>query len=173
MAASTHAKEEALILQSIVPNEDEVLVIVPRHPERFDTVDVLLEAYVNEHNLSYHRFSKQANFESDVILVDCLGELVNIYAISDIVVLGGAFEPIGGHNPIEPAFFKNAIITGKQYFNQKALMPLVTNLHVCENEALNEMLAKRDSLEISTIEGDVDMSPFYTYIEREIEHGKR
>ncbi len=169
VGASTHDKEEALILDAYTAylqsnGEKSCLVMVPRHPERFDSVDLMMESFAKEHQLSYHRYSYKADFSSDLILVDVLGELVNIYAISDVVILGGGFEPIGGHNPLEPATFNNKIISGKEYFNQKGLFPLVKNLKVVENKELAKALLNSDSMETAVIEGSVELEPFYKWI---------
>lgn len=169
VAASTHDSEERLILNSYIASEDEVLVVVPRHPERFETVDALLSKHAHDNKLSYHKFSEKADFSSDVVLVDCLGELVNIYAISELVILGGAFnDKVGGHNPIEPAYFETKVVTGLHYFNQKSLMPLVTNLVETSCENLKTVLKNRQSIQPTKIEGSVDLTPFYTYIENVI-----
>ncbi len=170
VAASTHEGEEKLILEAFaVYQKEEIrkerLVVVPRHPERFASVHQLMEAFAKEMKLSYHRYSQQADFESDLVLVDMLGELINIYAISDVVILGGAFAPIGGHNPLEPATFKNKIISGTHYFNQKGLFPLVSNLQVCENEELVSCLERIDTIPYASIEGSVDLAPFYAWVE--------
>lgn len=74
-------------------------------------------------------------------MIDALGELVNIYAISDVVVLGGSFTPnVGGHNPIEAAQFENSIITGEFIFNQKALFEIVSNVTFAKAKEVNELL---------------------------------
>ena len=168
VAASTHEGEEALILEAFEFTQKETLVVVPRHPERFEAVDILLEAFAKDKKLSYHKFSGQADFESDIVLVDCLGELINIYAISDVVILGGGFAPIGGHNPLEPAAFANKIISGPHHFNQNALFPLVESLKIVEEADLKELLKTRDTLSVASIRGSVDMNPFYNYIEKQI-----
>ena len=62
-----------------------------------------------------------------LILVDKMGILNDIYAISDVVILGGAFEKIGGHNPIEPAYFGCKLISGKNIFNQRSLFECINN----------------------------------------------
>lgn len=169
VGASTHDKEEALILDAYAKylsseSKKSCLVMVPRHPERFDTVDLMMGAFAKEHQLSYHRYSQKSDFSSDLVLVDLLGELVNIYAISDVVILGGGFEPIGGHNPLEPATFNNKIISGKEYFNQKGLFPLVENLKIVENSELAQALIDVDKMETALIEGSVDLDPFYQWI---------
>jgi len=128
--ASTHEGEELELLKAIDKLENYNIIIVPRHPERFEKVSSLLK----ENGYKYQKFSKSKNFESEITLVDTMGELINIYAISDIVLLGGSFvDNVGGHNPLEPAFFGCKIISGKHYFNQKALYEVVQNIEICED----------------------------------------
>ena len=134
-AGSTHENEEKLILEAY-SKEFGKLVVVPRHPERFEKVDKLLSEYAVKNSLSYQRFSNSESFDFDIILVDKLGELNNIYAISDVVILGGAFEKIGGHNPVEPAYFGCKLISGKNIFNQKSLFECVNNYCLIENSEL-------------------------------------
>ncbi len=156
-AGSTHENEEELILDSYDRKYGK-LIVVPRHPERFEKVNVLLQKYARNNSLTYHKFSDKEEFSSDIILVDKLGELNNIYAISDIVILGGAFENIGGHNPIEPAFFGCKLISGERIFNQKSLFECVNNYRIIKNEELKETLENIENLEKSTLvqEGDIE-----------------
>lgn len=149
-AASTHEKEEELVLNAYKKSFGKLL-IVPRHPERFEKVDLLIKEFVENSDISYHKFSAKQNFESDIILIDKMGILNEIFAISDTVVLGGAFEKIGGHNPIEPAYFSCKIISGKNIFNQKPLFECVENYYLIENEQLGEYLNKLDTLEKSQL----------------------
>jgi 3-deoxy-D-manno-octulosonic-acid transferase len=98
--ASTHEGEELLLLKNL-RFEGRVVVVVPRHPQRFGQVAHELETFCKGKGLTFHRFSEQEDFESNVVLMDRIGELVNLYAISDIVILGGSFvKGIGGHNPL-------------------------------------------------------------------------
>ena len=145
-AASTHENEERLILNAF-KKEQGKLVIVPRHPERFNKVDFLIREFVKDKNISYERYSLKEDFESDIILVDKMGILNDIYAISDVVILGGAFEKIGGHNPIEPAFFNCKIISGKNIFNQKSLFDCIKNYYLIENDELGNYLDNIKNLE--------------------------
>ncbi len=145
-AASTHENEEELIMNSY-KKEFGKLVIVPRHPERFLKVDLLLREFAKEKNLSYHKYSQKEDFESDIILVDKMGILNDIYAISDVVILGGAFEKIGGHNPIEPAFFGCKLISGKNIFNQKSLFECIKNYYLIEKDEIGDYLGKIGELE--------------------------
>ena len=172
VAASTHDSEEALILDAYAEylkasDKKSKLVMVPRHPERFESVHKMMENFAKAQGLSYHRYSQKSGFTSDLVLVDVLGELVNIYAISDLVILGGGFAPIGGHNPLEPATFNNKIISGKAYFNQKGLFPLVKNLKVVENSELAEALIDVDEMETAFIDGSVDLTSFYQWINKD------
>lgn len=145
-AASTHENEEKLILDAY-KKEQGKLVIVPRHPERFDKVDFLIREFIKDKDISYQRYSLKEDFKSDIILVDKMGILNDIYAISDVVILGGAFEKIGGHNPVEPAFFNCKIISGKNIFNQKSLFECIKNYYLIENDELGNYLNNLDDLE--------------------------
>jgi len=145
-AASTHENEEDLILKSY-KKEFGKLIIVPRHPERFNKVDLLINEFIKDKNITYHRYRMKEDFDSDIIMVDKMGILNDIYSISDVVVLGGAFEKIGGHNPVEPAFFGCKLISGKNIFNQKPLFECVRNYYLINNDEIGNYLEKIDSLE--------------------------
>lgn len=157
-AGSTHEKEEELILNSY-DREYGKLVIVPRHPERFEKVATLIEEFTQKNSLTFHRFSQKEDFTSDIILVDKLGELNNIYAISDIVILGGAFANVGGHNPVEPAYFGCKLISGKRIFNQKSLFECVKNYKLIEDNELKEALENAQDLEKSSLVQEGDIQP--------------
>ena len=149
-AASTHEKEEALILDAY--NKDlGKLIIVPRHPERFDKVEKLIKEYCRKEDLTYNRYSKNAHFNADITLVDVMGILIDIMNISDAVILGGAFEKIGGHNPIEPAFFNCKIISGEHIFNQKSLFECVNDYYIVKNEELKDTLKNVKNLKNSSL----------------------
>lgn len=142
--ASSHEGEEELLLKALPKNKENMLIIAPRHPERFDKVNTLLRQYAKQYNLTYKRFSNQGFNECDILLCDTLGELINIYAITTITILGGSFiDGIGGHNPLEPAFFKNTIISGKYIFNQKALYARVKNIYFSDASNLSGLLKQK------------------------------
>ena len=145
-AASTHENEEKLILDAY-KKEQGKLIIVPRHPERFEKVHLQILEFIKDKNISYQRYSIKDDFDSDIILVDKMGILNDIYVISDVVILGGAFEKIGGHNPIEPAFFNCKIISCKNIFNQKSLFDCIKNYYLIENDELGEYLNNIKNLE--------------------------
>jgi 3-deoxy-D-manno-octulosonic-acid transferase len=148
--ASTHIGEEAAILEqlSLIDLSNTLIIVVPRHPERFEAVHKLLQSWANAHGKTYGRFTKEGfNGQNDVVLCDTMGELINIYAITDITILGGSFiEGAGGHNPLEPSAFNNSIISGKFFFNQKELYSKVKGIAICGIQeiasALNGKLPK-------------------------------
>lgn len=150
--ASTHAGEEALLLSQMVLREDDQLIVVPRHPERFEEVHGLLSAYAKSQQKSYERFSVDASLHDDIILCNTMGELINLYAIADVVVLGGSFiDGIGGHNPLEPAYFKTRLISGAFVFNQKVLFEAVENAVICSQENFKMVFENIDTYPKSAI----------------------
>lgn len=163
VGGSTHEGEEKIMLDAFlafkkVHKEDMRLIIVPRHPERFESVAKLMEACADENSLSFSRFSHSSALDTDLILVDKMGELNNIYAISDIAVLGGAFAPIGGHNPLEPIAFGCKIISGKKIFNQQELFKYVKHAQLVEEDELAEAFIKALDMPSSSIEETVDLN---------------
>jgi len=162
-AASTHKGEEGLILKAFSDlkkeQKDTKLLIVPRHPERFEKVASKVKNFAKEEGFSMQRYSQNESIQSDIILLDALGELVNIYAISDIVILGGAFEPIGGHNAAEAAQFGCKIISGKHYFNQKDIFDAVEGIAVVEASNLSRRVLQHGVLKPTRIKSKSDISP--------------
>jgi len=137
--ASSHDGEEELILNSLSIKGD-LIIVVPRHPERFDKVGKFLQNFAKKEKLSFGKLTQDEDLEKDIILFDKMGELVNIYNICDIVILCGSFkEGIGGHNPLEPAYFNKKIISGPYIFNQKVLFSLVENIKICKVEELKKL----------------------------------
>ncbi|VEG13050.1 3-deoxy-D-manno-octulosonic acid transferase [Moraxella cuniculi] len=112
--ASTHEGEEALAIaahQALIkqlPNA--LLILVPRHPERFEAVYQLCQ----QSGVETVRRSQQTNINehTQVYLADSMGELLAWYQLADIAVVGGSFVPMGGHNPIEPASLGKPVIIG-------------------------------------------------------------
>jgi 3-deoxy-D-manno-octulosonic-acid transferase len=160
--ASTHEGEEALILDAFSAFKKEypeaVLLLVPRHPERFDKVAQLMEGFADTHGYSTQRYAQKEELDSDIVLVDVLGELVNMYAISDIVILGGAFEPIGGHNAAEAAQFGCKIISGEHYFNQKDIFDAIEGIAVVEASNLSRRLLQHGLLKPTVIKSKSDIT---------------
>jgi len=162
VAGSTHEGEEQAILEAFVRYKREMpeskLVIVPRHPERFDAVYALMQSYAQKEGWKIIRWSEHKEFAADLILVDMMGELNNIYAVSDVAILGGAFrEDVGGHNPLEPAHFGCKIITGKHFFHQKELFRYTHHVQYVNSDEIYEALKKAQELPPSQVDEKIDM----------------
>lgn len=161
IAASTHKNEELFIFRAWLKSKDGRLIVVPRHPERFSEVAQSLEQECAKNALSFSKLSQDSSLNTDVILVDVLGELNEFYAISDLVILGGAFEKIGGHNFVEPAFFGLPIITGEHYFNQEAIFGFIENIVVAKtSDELEKLLHNKADLRGTKIVGAADIKGF-------------
>ena len=115
--ASTHEGEERLALDThkrLLANfSDLLLILVPRHPERFDEVASLCTEFV------CHRRSQGEPIadSTQVYLADSMGELLGWYELSDVAVVGGSFVDKGGHNPIEPVSLATPVIMGQYVKN--------------------------------------------------------
>jgi len=93
-------------------------------------------------------------------LIDAMGELNNIYAISDIAIVGGAFRnDVGGHNPLEPAFFGCKIITGKYFHDQKELFKYVHHVQYVESDEIHKALLASKELPASMVEEKINLEP--------------
>lgn len=119
IAASTHEGEELPVLKAhsavLKRYPDALLLIAPRHPERFRPVVGACRAL---------GFSTRVRSEDDLadercqcFVIDTMGELLQFYAASDIAFVGGSLEPIGGHNLLEPAALGKPVIVGPHTFN--------------------------------------------------------
>jgi 3-deoxy-D-manno-octulosonic-acid transferase len=117
LAASTRDGEEALLLDAVQREGlgDALLVIVPRHPQRFDGVAALVAA----RGLRMQRRSKDAVIAADtaVLLGDTLGEMYLYYAACDVALLGGSFLPYGAQNLIEPCALGKPVLIGPSTYN--------------------------------------------------------
>jgi len=118
IAASTHEGEEEIILRAHAAirhnHPDALLILVPRHPERFDTVARLVE----ESGLSLARRSASDSArDRAVYLADTMGELLMLFGVADVAFVGGSLITRGGHNPLEPAAWSRPIVMGPHVFN--------------------------------------------------------
>jgi 3-deoxy-D-manno-octulosonic-acid transferase len=142
VAGSTHKGEEELILEAFQDLKNCKIVIAPRHPERFDEVYNIIKKFALKNHFSYGKIDN--SLKNDIILVNKMGELLNLYSIADVVILGGSFvDNVGGHNPLEVAYFQKPLISGKYIFNQKALFEMVENSLIIENYELKGYLKKQ------------------------------
>ncbi|MFN6963572.1 MAG: 3-deoxy-D-manno-octulosonic acid transferase [Pyrinomonadaceae bacterium] len=122
VAASTHAPEERLILEALKDVDIEYrLMIVPRHPQRFDAVAKLIGEFGFDPARRSH-VESQRDSSAKVILLDSIGELRAVYPLADIVFVGGSLIPHGGQSVLEPAAAGKAIVTGPHTHNFAAVM---------------------------------------------------
>ena len=115
VAGSTLYPEEAALLEMFEPVRERypnaLLVIAPRHPERFEGVASLLES-------AEPRFQRRSQWDGEtlaagsVFLLDTIGELASLYGFADVAFVGGSLVPRGGHNVLEAAQFAKPILVG-------------------------------------------------------------
>ena len=153
IAASTHEGEEELVLDVHealrVRHDDLLLVLVPRHPERFAAVREL----IRQRGFSMvSRTEGCAAGEAAVFLCDTMGEVPVFYAASDVAFVAGSLVPIGGHNLLEPAALGVPVVTGPHNFNAQDIADLFIGMGACLRvegpdelvEAVSELLANPD-----------------------------
>lgn len=142
-AGSTHEGEEIeainahkLIMKKI-PNA--LLILAPRKPERFHTVSKILD----QSGLTYSKWSesKETKINSDVLLIDTLGDLLFFYSVGEFSFVGGSLFGIGGHNLIEPAILMKPLLSGPKLENVQEISD-----QFLKNKA---MIVVKDHIEIS------------------------
>lgn len=127
VAASTHDGEEIAVLEAheriLEHHPGALLVLVPRHPERFAPVAALLDS----RGISYVTRSSRAlaGPATCVLLGDTMGELTTFYAAADVAFVGGSLVPIGGHNLLEPVALGVPVVTGPHNENAADIAELL------------------------------------------------
>ncbi len=153
IAASTHEDEEeqALAAHALLRERfpDLLLVLVPRHPERFRDVGKLVEQRGFQ---CVHRTAETSYDEAtEVFLVDTMGELPLFYAASDVAFVGGSLVPVGGHNLLEPAALGLPVVSGPHVFNAEDIADMFFEL--------GAILLVHDSNELASSVGDLIADP--------------
>jgi 3-deoxy-D-manno-octulosonic-acid transferase len=126
VCGSTLEGEESLLLKAfenlLVAHPGTVMVLAPRHPERFAAVAALLE----QMSIRFYRRSAWHGeaLAGGVLLLDTIGELAAMYALADVAFVGGSLVPRGGHNIIEPAQYGVAIVVGNHTENFRDIVSL-------------------------------------------------
>lgn len=119
IAASTHEGEDEVVLNAhrrlLANHPDALLILVPRHPERFNSVFELCQ----REGFATVRRSTGTNVDAQtsVLLGDTMGELLFLYALADSAFVGGSLVANGGHNLLEPAALAKPVISGPHLFN--------------------------------------------------------
>ncbi|WP_263261269.1 lipid IV(A) 3-deoxy-D-manno-octulosonic acid transferase [Pseudomonas sp. RIT-PI-S] len=118
IAASTHQGEDEIILAAhrelLRSHSDALLILVPRHPERFGPVGSAVE---QAGFVMARRSTDDVSVDTQVLLGDTMGELLFLYALADICFVGGSLVPSGGHNLLEPAALSKPVLSGPHLFN--------------------------------------------------------
>ncbi|OEE68781.1 3-deoxy-D-manno-octulosonic acid transferase [Enterovibrio norvegicus FF-33] len=136
VAASTHPGEDEILLDAhqalLAKQPDALLVLVPRHPERFGDVAALIEQ--KGFSLSRRSQSQPINDNTQVYLGDTMGEMMTLLATSTVTFMAGSLmgEKIGGHNLLEPASLGKPQITGPSYFNFQVIGDQLIEAGACE-----------------------------------------
>jgi len=143
---STHDPEEELLLNALIPLWKQFpslkILLVPRHPERFDTVAALLE----KKHLSYQRFSSEAPPVANLILVDAMGLLNQCYQVADLAIVAGSYTSrIGGHNIFEPIQQGIPVFFGPYMHSQRELRELVLSAHAGKEVSLENLFQEVSS----------------------------
>lgn len=134
IAASTHEDEEQLllsrlrILQSGLHNM--ILLIAPRHPERFQKIYQL--SMKLGFNTGLRSQVETLNASNEVVILDSLGELLSFYQISDYAFVGGSLVPVGGHNVLEPIAMGVPVFSGSYVHNFKTICRDLQEAHAIE-----------------------------------------
>lgn len=122
IAASTHAGEEAQVLEAhqriLTQYPATLLLLVPRHPERFaEVIELSEQVCVTQQRSSFEELAT----DTHVLVVDSMGELNDFYAASDVAFVGGTLVPVGGHNLLEPAALGVPVLFGPYTANCTAI----------------------------------------------------
>lgn len=124
VAGSTLEGEEAALLAAwpalLAADPDLLLILAPRHPERFSAVASLLE----QSSIAWKRRSQwqgEALASGSIFLLDSIGELASVYSLAAVAFVGGSLVPAGGHNLLEPAQFAVPIVSGPSHENFRAI----------------------------------------------------
>jgi 3-deoxy-D-manno-octulosonic-acid transferase len=145
--ASTHAGEEALFAEAFIQLRKDFpalkMVLAPRHPERCEQVRKLLNNRALRYSLR-SELNEQVQNLQPIVLLDTIGELNAVYALSHFAVVGGSFVPVGGHNPIEPLAAGLPVLFGPHMFHFAAIaqqcLEKKAALQVANVEALIEQM---------------------------------
>lgn len=120
VAGSTMRGEDAIVLRTFrrikAAHPTAVLVLAPRHPERFDEV-ATMAAQEGFRTVRRSELPIDAEPRADVVVLDTIGELAIVYQIATVVFVGGSLVPTGGHNILEPAVYGKPVVVGPSMHN--------------------------------------------------------
>lgn len=190
VAASTHSGEESVALlwqQQLLSTpalSDTLLIMVPRHPERFDEVAELIEQ--SGLQMARRSSNEAVTMQTQVYLADSMGELMQWYTQADVALVGGSLVDIGGHNPVEPMSVATPVLMGVYTQSCQSVVDQLASVGALyqphnpfyqpidnpdkpskeTNEALQD---KEKNQNLSTVEGD-DTSLIYQQLQYWLNH---
>ena len=138
LAGSTHDPEEKYLIDAYrnllkrFPNT--LLLLVPRHPQRFEKVWKLCK----ESNLETHRSSQYQGQNTNILLVDEMGILANLYSVAHVAFVGGSIADRGGHNALEAAIYSVPVLMGPNTYNNPEICKVLQQsgaLQIAENSS--------------------------------------
>lgn len=144
LVASTHDDEELQIYTAWKKlQRRELLIIAPRHPQRAAAIIKRL----NCDQLAIRSKNQPITGETAVYLLDTVGELKNYFKNAKLVIMGGSFTPVGGHNILEPASYNRAIITGPYMENFRQELELMLEQQaIIQLASIDELAEQLDRL---------------------------
>jgi 3-deoxy-D-manno-octulosonic-acid transferase len=141
VCGSTLEDEESPLLsafRNILGNHPRaVMILAPRHPERFAEVASLVEKL--GFRLWLRSLWSGESLAGCILLVDSIGELAALYSLATVAFVGGSLVPRGGHNILEPAFYGAAIVTGNHYENFRDIVNFFLNRNAVRIVGLSEL----------------------------------
>ena len=145
IAASTHQGEDEIILEAhkevLKQHPDALLILVPRHPERFSKVSSL----ITSQKLTSQNKSELQSLatETQVLLGDTMGEMMSMFGVSNAAFIGGSLVKRGGHNPLEPAAFGLPLTMGPHVFNFASVCDMLSDNQALATVENSQQLAEQ------------------------------
>lgn len=171
IAASTHKGEDEQVLEAhkniLLRHPNALLILVPRHPERFDSVFELCQTQ----NLNTIRRTANQPVENStqIYLADTMGEMLKLLKASDVCFMGGSLsgKKVGGHNVLEPAALNIPTITGPSFFNFKEITEALIvqkGILICQDS--NQLAEQVNELFTTPVKGDQLAHNAYRLVEK-------
>jgi len=163
VAASTHEGEEELVLAAhrLIRREipDALLILVPRHPERFELVAAMLRK--NDVPFTQRTSNTTCAPETEVLLGDTMGEVPLFYAACDVAFVGGTLTEVGGHNLLEPASLGKPVVVGPHLFSTREIADMFLEVGAAKlvadefelAQSVLELMKDRDKANKAGMEG--------------------
>jgi 3-deoxy-D-manno-octulosonic-acid transferase len=149
LASTREGEEETLLAELGAQDDGTLIVLVPRHPQRFEAVAALVQRM--GYTLARRSLGEAPHQGRRLYLGDTMGEMAFYYALADVAVIGGSFEPLGGQNLIEACAAGIPVVTGPHMYNfaDVTRLAVVAKAAIQARDAASALRAARDLLEDS------------------------